>query len=103
MERKLSSLPVNYGGMSIAIFCDIAENEHNDSRTATAPLIKLHLEQNPIYNINREKIKMLKTNIKLEKLRHDTQKLNVIRQSTQKLSLIRCSLSDEKLKLSDIH
>ena len=36
---------------------------------------------------------MLKTNIKLEKLRQNAKKLNVIR----------CSLSDEKLKLNDIH
>ena len=36
---------------------------------------------------------MLKTNIKLKKIRQNTQKLNVIR----------CSLSDEKLKLNDIH
>ena len=27
MERKLLSIPVKYGGMGIAIFCDIAENE----------------------------------------------------------------------------
>ena len=36
---------------------------------------------------------MLKTNIRLEKLQQNTQKLNVIR----------CSLSEEKLKLNDIH
>ena len=49
--------------------------------------------QNTIYSVNREEIKMLKINIKLEKLRQNTQKLNVIW----------CSLSDEKLKLNDIH
>ena len=54
---------------------------------------KFQLEQNTIYNINRKEIKMLKANIKLEKLRQNTQTLNVIR----------CSLSDEKLKLNYMH
>ena len=79
--------------MGIVIFCNIDENEYNNSRVVTASLIKLQLEQSTIYNVNREEVKMLKTNIKLEKLRQNTRKLNVIR----------CSLSDEKLKLSDIH
>ena len=68
MERKLLSLPVKYGGMAIVIFCDIAENEYNNSRAVTASLIKLQLERNTSYSVNREEIKMLKTNIKLEKL-----------------------------------
>ena len=54
-----------YGGMGIVIFCDIAENEYSNSRAATASLIKLQLEQNTIYSVNREEIKMLKTNINL--------------------------------------
>ena len=91
MERKLQSLPVKYGWMGIVIFCDIAEDEYNNSRAVTASLIKLQLEQNTVYSVNREEIKMLKTNIKLEKLRQNTKQLNVIRSS----------LSDEKL--SDIH
>ena len=93
MERKLLSLPVKYGGMGIVIFCDIAEDEYNNSRAVTASLIKLQLEQNTVCSVNREEIKMLKTNTKLDKLRQNTRKLNVIR----------CSLSDEKLKLNDIH
>ena len=93
IERKLLSLPVKYGGMDIVIFCYIAENEYHNSRAVTASLIKLQSEQNTIYSVNEEEIKMLKTNIKLEKLRQNTQKLNVIR----------CSLSDEKLKMNDIH
>ena len=93
MERKLLSLPVKYVGMGIVIFCDIAEDEYNNSRAVTASLIKLQLEQNTVYSVNREEIKMLKTNIKLEKLRQNAKKLNVIR----------CSLSDEKPKLNDIH
>ena len=51
------------------------------------------MDQITIYNVNREEIQMLKTDIKLEKLRQNTQKLNVIW----------CSLSDEKLKLNYIH
>ena len=78
MEKKLPSLPVMYGGINIVIFCDIAENKYNNSRAVTASLIKLQVEQNTIYNVNRKKIKMLKKNIKLEKLRENTQKLNVI-------------------------
>ena len=93
MERKLLSLPAKYGGMGIVIFCDIAEDEYNNSRAVTASLIKLQLQQNTVYSVNREEIKMLKTNIKLEKLRQNTKKLNVMR----------CPLSDEKLKLNDIH
>ena len=53
--------------MGIVVFCDIAENEYNNSRAVTVSLIKLQLEQNTIYNVNRKEIKMLKTNIKLEK------------------------------------
>ena len=68
MERKLLSLPVKYGGMGIVIFCNIAENEYKNSRAVTASLIKLQLEQSTIYSVNREVIKMLKTNIKLGKL-----------------------------------
>ena len=71
MERKLLSLPVKYGWMGIVIFCDIAEDEYNSSRAVTASLIKLQLEQNIVYSVNREEIKMLKTNIKLEKLRQN--------------------------------
>ena len=93
MERKLLSLLVKYNGMGIVIFCDIAEDEYNNSRAVTASLIKLQLEQNAVYSVNRKEIKILKTNIKLEKLRQNTKKLNVIR----------CSLSDEKPKLNDIH
>ena len=93
MERKLLSLPVKYGGMGIVIFCDIAENEYDNSIALTASLIKLQLEQSTIYNVNREEIKMLKTNIKLEKLQQNTQKLNVIQ----------CSLSDENLKVNNTH
>ena len=93
MERKLLSIPVKYGGMGIAIFCDIAENEYNNSRAVTTSLIKLQLEQNTVHSVNREEIKKLKANIKLEKLRQNTQKLNVTRGS----------LSDEKLKLNDTH
>ena len=78
MEKKLPSLPVMYGGTNIVIFCDITENKYNNSRAVTASLIKLQVEQNTIHNVNREKIKMLKKNIKLEKLRENTQKLNVI-------------------------
>ena len=48
MERKLLSFPVKYGGMSIAIFCDIAENEYNNSRVVSASFIELQLEQNTI-------------------------------------------------------
>ena len=48
MERKLLSLPAKYGGMGIIIFCDIAENEHSNSRAATESLIKLQLEQSTI-------------------------------------------------------
>ena len=44
MERKLLSLPVKCGGMGI-IFCDIAENEYNNSRAVIASLIKLQLEK----------------------------------------------------------
>ena len=44
MERKLLSLPVKCGGMGIVIFCDIAEDEYNNSRAVTASLIKLQLE-----------------------------------------------------------
>ena len=68
MERKLLSRPVKYGGMGIVIFCNIAENEYKNSRAVTASLIKLQLEQSTIYSVNREVIKMLKTNIKLGKL-----------------------------------
>ena len=71
MERKLLSLPVKYGWMGIVIFWDIAEDEYNNSRAVTASLIKLQLEQNIVYSVNREEIKMLKTNIKLEKLRQN--------------------------------
>ena len=92
MERKLLALAVKYVGMGVAIFCDIAENEYNNSRALTIILIKPQLEQNTIYSVNREEIKMRKTNIKFEKLRQNAQKNNVIR----------CSFSDEKLKLSDI-
>ena len=93
MERKLISIPVKYDEIGISIFCDIAENEYNNSRAVTASLIKLQLERNTIYNVNREEIKMLQANIKLEKFRQNTQKSNVTRYS----------LSDEKLKLNDIH
>ena len=55
--------------------------------------IKPQLQQNTIYSLKREEIKILKTNIELEKLQQNTQKLNVIQ----------CFLSDEKLKLNDIH
>ena len=79
--------------MGIVIFCDITENKYNNSRTVTAQLINLQLEQNTIYNVSREEVKMLKTNIELAKLRQNTQKLNAIR----------FFLSDEKLKLNDIH
>ena len=48
MERKLLSLPVKYGGIGLVMFCDIAENEYNNSRAVTLSLIKLHLEQNRI-------------------------------------------------------
>ena len=48
MERKLLSLPVKYGGIGIVMFCDIAENEYNNSRTVTASLIKFQLQQNRI-------------------------------------------------------
>ena len=92
IERKLLTLPIKYGGTGI-IFCEIIENEYDSSRAVTASLIKLQLEQNKIYSVNKEEMKMLKTNIILEKLRQNTQKLNVIR----------CSLSDEKLKLNNIH
>ena len=54
--------------MGIVIFCNIAENEYKNSRAVTASLIKLQLEQSTIYSVNREVIKMLKTNIKLGKL-----------------------------------
>ena len=63
MDRKLLSLPVTYGGMDVIIFCDIAENQYN-SRAVTASLIKLQLKQITIYNVNKEEIKMLKTNLR---------------------------------------
>ena len=78
MERKLLALAVKYVGMGVAIFCDIAENEYNNSRALTIILIKPQLEQNTIYSVNREEIKMRKTNIKFEKLRQNAQKNNVI-------------------------
>ena len=40
--------------MGIVIFCDIAENEYS-SRAVTASLIKLQLEENTVYNVNRAK------------------------------------------------
>ena len=40
-ESNLLSLPVKYGGIGIVIFCDIAENKYNNSRTVTGSLIKL--------------------------------------------------------------
>ena len=79
--------------MGIVIFCDITENEYDNARAVTVLIIKLQLEQNTIYIVNKKEIKMLKTNIKLEKLQQDIQKINVMR----------CSLSDEKQKLNDIH
>ena len=48
MERKLLSLPVKYGGIGVVMFCDIAENEYNNSRAVTASLIKFQLQQNRI-------------------------------------------------------
>ena len=64
--------------MGVVVFCDIAENEYNNSRALTTLLIQPQLEQNTIYSVNREEIKMRKTNIKLEKLRQNAQKNNVI-------------------------
>ena len=93
IERELLSFLVKYCGMGIVVFCDIVENEYSNSRAVTASLLKLQLEQNTVYSVNREEIKMLKTNIKLDKLQQNAKKINVIR----------CSLSDEKLKLNDIH
>ena len=70
MERKLLSFPLKYGGMGTFV-TSLKINTIN-SRAVVASLIKLQLEQNSIYGVNTEKIKMLKTNIKLEKLREDT-------------------------------
>ena len=70
MERKLLPFPLNYGGMGT--FVTPLKINTIDSRAVVASLIKLQLEQNSIYGVNTEKIKMLKTNIKLEKLRQDT-------------------------------
>ena len=53
----------------------------------------INKDTDTIYNINREEIKLPKTNIKLGKLR----------QNTQKLKVMRYYLSDEKLTLNDIH
>ena len=52
MKRELISILANHGRKGIIIFCDIAENEYN-SRAVTALLIKLQLEQNTVYNVNR--------------------------------------------------
>ena len=64
MERKLLPLPPKYGGMDVVIFCGISKNEYSKSRPVTASLIKLQLEQNTLYSVNKEEIKMLKTNLR---------------------------------------
>ena len=44
MERKLLSLPVKYGRISIIIFCDITENEYNTPRAVIVSLIKIQIQ-----------------------------------------------------------
>ena len=53
--------------MGVIIFCDITQYEYSNIRAITASLIKLQLEQNSIYSVNGGEIKMMKTNINLEK------------------------------------
>ena len=43
MYRKLLLVPVNYGGIGVLIFSDMAENKYNNSTVTTASLIKLQL------------------------------------------------------------
>ena len=76
--------------MGIVIFYDIAENEDKNSSAVTASLIKLQLQHDTIYSV---KTKILRTNLKLEKLCQNTQKLNVMQ----------CFLFVERLKLNYIH
>ena len=53
---KLLLVSVNYGGIGIVIFCDMAENEYNNSTVITASLIKPQLEQNSSYTAKGEEI-----------------------------------------------
>ena len=73
MERKLLSLHVEYGGIGLVIFYGIAENGYNNSRAVTASLVKLQLEQNTIYSVHREEMKMLKTVAKRQFYNPETQ------------------------------
>ena len=74
IKRKLLLLPVELGGMGIAIFADIAKIEYQISRNITESLTKLHLEQTTEYNMNREDLAKLKKNIKKEKLQHNIER-----------------------------
>ena len=44
------------GGIGFVIFCDMPENEYNNTRAITASLIKLQLEQKSTYTVKGEEI-----------------------------------------------
>ena len=69
------SLPVKVQGMTTFIFVDIAKTEYQNTRSSTGSLVKLYLEQSTKYNINIEKFKKLKKNIKRGKLQRNKERL----------------------------
>ena len=66
-ERRLLSLPTRYEGLTIPIFHEQAEVEHNNSRRITAELTSLITVQQMEHTVDELAIKKIKSVIKKEK------------------------------------
>ena len=63
-DRKLFSLPVKLGGLAIPIFSEISDTEYENSRKVTKDLTQEVKDQKIISEIDRNKLKKVKQEVK---------------------------------------
>ena len=90
--RKLLSLPIKLGGMSIINPLNVCDEEYRNSRELTSQLAELVIEQEPRYKVDEERIKECKKNIKMRR------NINYL----EELKKLKEKMTPSDLRLNDI-
>ena len=68
MERALLTLPVKFGGLGLQNLCEVANTELLNSKEITRELYEKVVTQNKDFQIDSEKIKTIKNELKRRKM-----------------------------------
>ena len=81
VERALLAIPVKFGGLGLQNLCEVANTELLNSKEKTRELYENVIKQNKDFQIDSEKTKTIKYELKRRKISNYTNKLEELRNS----------------------